>query len=354
MSDNKAHNSSIIVTHGGRMRCLRDLVFLAAGIDPPRKRFKYCAILELLLHRDSATFRIIFPGYGIKSDVTDKAEILKEKVKYYYNENEIHVELNQIMTATLIRSLGLIDGDVVQKRRFFIVRHGYGYHNQAKGSIRKYFLADPELTKEADNLYEAGEQMACRASKVLGEYILEKNIPPLKWFFSSDLKRAKRTVSLIHQQFHTDFQNSREIRELIRVSAPEWCVLPCSHEIHYSDDQGRCDGNKLMTLENYSSCTDASFHLGRCLTVGVQFNETFNLAFHNGHVRSQVNGGNCSLTTMIAMAVCYSDHKQENLNVMDWIVILQRFIHLRHRSQISKKRICTRRIWSSRYKTLRS
>ena len=192
-------NVAVIVSHNGRMRCLRDLFFSIAQRPTEERKFKNCAILELKVDDAEIVFKQIYEGSGVRQYAGEltkeqlrKVEAKKKKLdaKHYHANNMMPTLTISNKTEVVCAKLGLRKDDL--PIRFFIVRHGYGYHNRHSNAnstkLLKPFALDADLTFEDDVYFESGVSMAEKAGKKLVDYIILEGSFYVTTFFSSDLK----------------------------------------------------------------------------------------------------------------------------------------------------------------------
>jgi broad specificity phosphatase PhoE len=226
--------TSIIVTHNGRMRCLLDTLGLSdENINPDKKRFMNCAVLELIISPTDISANLRIPG-----DLAGEGKI----DKYFTSFNKT------IVNNSIINTNG-------NTFIFYIIRHGHGKHNLAKelGTSYKLYkmmkgvLYDPDLTDAQDQaankkMTSNGQQQAINSGK---ELITQ--IPDLKidFLFASDLKRTRQTLYKILEG--TGIQ-------ILKENVSTVTILPCSHELDYKENG--CDGHQITNAqENTMNCT---------------------------------------------------------------------------------------------------
>jgi len=292
--------TSIIVTHNGRMRCLLDTLGISdADIDPDKKKFMNCAVLELIINSISISANIRVAG-----DLAGEGDL----DKYFTSINKT-VPNNSINT----------NGNTFI---FYVIRHGHGQHNLAKdlGTFNKISkmitmsLYDPNLTNENDQaankkMTSNGEQQAINSGREL-----IKLLPNLKidFLFASDLKRTRQTLY--------KFLEGTGI-QILKPTVRTVTILPCAHELDYK--KGGCDGHQGITAqENTMKCsgqTTCSTNPGQpgqndyCSSIpaistdpnahNLCLNWDFYQAFYGGTRNSNKSSNKCRNTNMIQQAI---------------------------------------------------
>jgi broad specificity phosphatase PhoE len=223
--------TSFIVSHNGRMRCLLDTLGFSSNpmLDPSKKKFMNCAVVELVVNPTNIIIKLIQSG-----DLAGEDDPKPEK---YFNQFDEKIINNKIKT----------NGNTFI---FYIIRHGDGEHNKAK---RDWYGAKKLLSSATLSLFDAeltpiGISQALTAGKTFGTTHTSLGmLSSYKTFlFASDLKRTRQTL---YNFLKGSKINSSKLSQVI--------ILPCSHELDYNDKG--CDGHQGLTAqENTMNCKAVS------------------------------------------------------------------------------------------------
>ena len=131
------------------------------------------------------------------------------------------------------------------------MRHGQATHNLVGTKFQKFSKI---FSGERDtHLTDAGREQAVRTGIKMRGLLSSTtdSIAPPTFLFTSDLKRTRETLAEFMKGMAIPYDTSVYI-------------LPCSHELNYTDD-GNCDGNQQATPpENKMTCTAST---AECMSV---------------------------------------------------------------------------------------
>jgi broad specificity phosphatase PhoE len=286
--------TSIITTHGGRMRCL--LKELNANIA----HYKNCCILELgfYLRKDKIHYHLdmIYSGFNDKHS------------KKYFTALEKDADEKNILFPSKAGEtknlLGLtprtLNSNIVY--RFFIIRHAQSTHNlyTTLSKIKGPFKLDTSLTTK-------GITQAKKAGEFLHQYLLCSKLK-IDNLFCSDLKRTRQTMLFL-------------CSSLKLLKAHKMSVLPCAHELPYTKDID-CDKNMLRSIhgitgENRMNCeTSCIDKKDQCCEIkyrnlSLKIDWSIYNHFYGNSTRSAVyildSNKACTHTNMLKEAVKYID-----------------------------------------------
>ncbi len=291
--------TSIIVTHNGRMRCLLDTLGLGMSntdVDPDKKKFMNCAVIELVVDQERITANLLIQG-----DLAGEGDASK-----YFTTINKSVPNNKINTSgnTFI---------------FYIVRHGHGKHNLAKdlgifnkiGQMVTMSLYDPDLTDGQDQvkhkLKSNGQIQAINSGK---ELIKQRPGLQIDFLFASDLKRTRQTLYKFLEGTGA---------KILKQNVSSVTILPCAHELDYK--KGGCDGHQGITAQENTMVCDGNVHtcatnpgqIDFCLSIpqvltdpnshNLCLNWTFYQTFYGGTRKSQKSSNQCRNTNMIQQSI---------------------------------------------------
>jgi len=290
--------TSIIVTHNGRMRCLLDTLGISGtDVDPEKKKFMNCAVLELNISPTNISANLRVAG-----DLAGEG-----------NSDKYFTSINKTVPNNSINTNG-------NTFIFYVIRHGHGKHNLAKdlGTFNKIgqmmwgSLYDPDLTNAQDQgdkknkMTSNGEQQAINS----GQELIRK-LPNLQidFLFASDLKRTRQTLY--------KFLEGTGLR-ILKSSINSVTILPCAHELDYV--KGGCDGHQgitaqenTMTCTGQTACSTNPGQIDYCLSIpqistdpnphNLCLNWDFYQAFYEGTRKSQKSSNQCRNTNMIQQSI---------------------------------------------------
>lgn len=212
-------------------------------------RFKNGSVLEITITQSSIAMRLLLEG-----------EIDEPKPKYVYyvipgSENKDAGALNgqyQVTPFVPVKIQNTIYQDVGNKKYvFYLMRHGQATHNLVGTKFQKFSKI---FSGERDtHLTDAGREQAVRTGIKMRGLLSSTtdSIAPPTFLFTSDLKRTRETLAEFMKGMAIPYDTSVYI-------------LPCSHELNYTDD-GNCDGNQQATPpENKMTCTAST---AECMSV---------------------------------------------------------------------------------------
>lgn len=170
----------------------------------------------------------------IKNDKIKAKKRNKHDKKRGYTDNEVIV-FDSIGKASKLLREYTNDNTYI----FYFIRHGEGEHNVAS-RFKKMNLIDPELTED-------GVESTKLINKALKNDVeKEKNGVDTEdvYILSSDLYRTRETLQY----------SIYGIDDIFKGMDKTIHVLPCSHELNYSND-GECDKKTIISgNENKSNC----------------------------------------------------------------------------------------------------
>ena len=277
VEDRSGIHTSIIVTHNARLRCLIDELFpdfmgrlirqynteinhynedvKNHNKNNPNKRrekksikeirFKNGCILEWYIKSDTSITRG-YVDFHVKMVYSGRvAEKNRKPGLYFVSPNDKSKdrhpvsdidfpEINTDVVSSKLRLYESIFGSI-KEHYIYVIRHGEAEHNVGKFNLTK----DTVLTSDGRNdSMQLGKELALLIHPGKGNKI---------YYFSSDLKRTRQTMGIIHHQ----------LKKTPRLNLPKSViVVPCAHELSYVS-RGNCDYaniNKFVPFENVNDC----------------------------------------------------------------------------------------------------
>ena len=291
---------AIIGTHQARMRCILAKYFSSLKSKSKKdriERFANGAIVKLVLQinqgKEYGYVELLYSGdfentktkgrkyyitkekkekdnpnrkkennRSVLRNILDKTSYVENEEEHkWYGDGDYDKTKNDKIKARklneLIEKRGYIDNDVIvfgsigkvskllreytndNTYIFYFVRHGEGEHNIAS-RLKKMNLIDPKLTK---NGIESTKRINKALKKDLEQEKKGVEIEDVH-VFSSDLYRTRETLQYSIYGIDDIFKGMNKTIH----------VLPCSHELNYSND-GECDKKTLISgNENKSNC----------------------------------------------------------------------------------------------------
>ena len=271
----------LMVSHNARMRCLLNQILGKDKIP----RFQNCAIIKIELKiNEPDTIELFYDGELSASEKGKENKKEEDKKIYFTKEPKKsdpkiqYVEFKKI-SLDLKKILKL---DLDNNYTIYIVRHGQALHNTLKGIKYEKILQsntylDATLTNE-------GKEQAIRASEKIAQI-------DFNYLFISKLRRTAETGRiLIHER-------DTLLRDPI--------VLPCSHELNYTNKQNCDKANSgifkgYTPPENKSICENNKLRNNEKCNVGLKINWKHYDNFTNRRDKKEVK---CRDTNMIREAL---------------------------------------------------
>ena len=290
--------TSIIITHNGRLRCMLDKLFPGTIDDllkkynsahPDKKpvdeiRFKNGCILKCKLKYDikcTISLQMVYSGTVTKrkeglyfkspNDSANKLTVDTNATEDTDTDTDIvFPEIKRQMNPAFCfgkTTLTEIDHEI------YIIRHGEASHNVSSVNFKK----DTILTNQGIiDTKRTGEELSLLLNLTKNDKI---------YYFASDLKRTRQTLSIINEQ----------LKKNPKLNLPkEIIVAPCSKELSYTHT-GDCDAKnyKFIPFENRHVCSSSQTQcVSNCLDVntndlcccakgGLKINWDYYNEFHN-------------------------------------------------------------------------
>ena len=254
---------SLLATHHGRIKCMLDSLNIKTH---SREKFKYGAVIELIIARDSLSLDLIHGGYLPESTETNLGRyvyFIPSTIRHR-TTGTIHESTPKENETIFTKHESNKNDELVQIRKslnvdkynfdtpyvFYIINQGY-YDNTEKRGLSRVKISDPELSDTFD-----AHQKIRSIGKWLKNYMqvksyLTASTESLIYLFASDLIRSYKTLFEVWRTISTSNLGCA-------------FIVPCSHELTFTKSttdlitktQQNCDSKQLLQdKENKMSCS---------------------------------------------------------------------------------------------------
>ena len=306
----------MLVTHNARLRCLLEDI-KGDLMESYRKRnnvkeirFKNTCMLKisLMAKNHKGFIELAYEG-SVNTRKSGAYFISPLSMSAKSVDNKIERELKDVELKNVeflpvefdLKTLGVNTGNIEHNYNIFLIRHGEATHNVTKLNIK----FDTNLTNNHDY---SGVKQAENAGNVLLQILnkIDAN-KKIDVVLCSYLQRTMQTSAIIMKILGDDRVLLKDIR-----------VLPCAHELKYSDG-GKCD-NKIQILapENRTWCTLKDNKNYKCVDKVIGYNINWDY-YH----KFKSDKGDCSKTNMIKFLLENNDKEKSIIESADKYPLLK-------------------------------
>ncbi len=240
-------NKKIILcgTHNNRLECFLNNINI--NNNYPNKSFNNCVIIKCYRERDNTKFKMIYEGetYNGTSNIVSLCSNPLGKANRCWDIVSFNIYFNNYS----------YDINLPVDTEIYLIRHGLGVHNKMN-ILQKFINAqnDPPLDV-------IGIEQAKRAGIFLNGYFKNfyKNINII--FTASHLIRTQQTIAEIIKVFN----NKDSIY-----------IIPCIHEISFSNSCDTSLLNKIQLPSNSPNCTSNEGSCSKLNDININWNYYMN------------------------------------------------------------------------------